>query len=131
MEHVKNYQEFMKGNRENWKPEGFDFDVDQFENLIDWWTPFDTIPIILNCDMKTLDDFCYKVYNMSYKKTYGYLLSLTNAFMSRTFKCLASTGNNTAMSIVTKNLMKLDEDKSQNVNITFLNDLTHTEPYKK
>lgn len=123
MKQIKNYAAFTKASRENFQPKGFHFDVDMFENLIDCWTSFDDIPVILQTTKADLDRFCKVVYNMNYRETYNILSGITDAFMRKTFKNLASSGNNTAMSIVSKHFMKLDDSQNNNVNITIVNDL--------
>lgn len=123
MENAFNFKEALKGNRKNFQPEGFDFDVNTFEDLIETWTPIDVIPQILHCDWGCLEAFCRKVYNMNYKETYNILAGMSDALMRRAMKGLAQSGNQTALNIVAKHFMKLDEDKTQNVNITILNDL--------
>lgn len=123
MQPIQDYEEFLKADRQNFKPEGFTFDVNQFENLIDMWTPFDKIPIILKVNCDVLDKFCITVYNMNYKETYARLSGISEAIMRKAFSNLAKGGNATALSIMAKNIMKLDNDQAQNINLTIVNDL--------
>lgn len=123
MQEVPNYAEYLKNNRPNIQPPGFDFDVNTFENLIDAWTPMSEIPTLLRCDENTLNKFCKKIYKMPYRETYNMLLGVSQMFMRRVFNSLAKQGNATACNVVAKSFLKLDDDKSQNVNVTFVNDL--------
>ena len=123
MQPIQDYEKFLKADRQNFKPEGFTFDVNQFENLIDMWTPFDKIPIILKVNCDVLDKFCITVYNMNYKETYARLSGISEAIMRKAFSNLAKGGNATALSIMAKNIMKLDNDQTQNINLTIVNDL--------
>lgn len=123
MNEVPNYAEYLKNNRPNIKPDGFDFDVNTFENLIDAWTPIEDIPMLLRCNHSVLDAFCNIVYKMDFTTTYNFLLGVSKMFMRKTFSGLARQGNATACSVVAKSFLKVDDDKSQNVNVTFVNDL--------
>lgn len=128
MKEITNYRDYISPKRQNWKPKGFDFDVDQFENLIDCWTPKDKIPVILKCSYSDLDRFCNTVYHLNYSETYNLLSGITDAYMRSTFKGLASNGNNTAMSIVAKHFMKLEDDEQKaSINLTIVNDLKEDE----
>lgn len=123
MQPINDYEEFLKANRKNFTIEGFPFDINQFENLIDMWTPYDKIPVILKVSYNDLDAFCNRAYNMNYKETYARLSGISEAIMRKAFSNLAKAGNATALSIMAKNIMKLDENNSQNVNLTIINDL--------
>lgn len=123
MEEIKSYVEFVKANRENIKPDGFSFDVNAFENLIDCWTPFETIPVLLQTTHADLDRFCKIVYALDYRTAYNVLSGITDAFMRKTFKQLAAVGNNTAMNIVSEHFMGLKSDNKVNASVTIVNDL--------
>lgn len=128
MKPVENYKDFMNPlKRKNLHPDGFDFDMDTFENLIDFFTPMENIPVILRCDYKTLDNFCKICYNMPFKDTYIYLSGISDALMRGTFKKLAAMGNTQAVKIVSEHFMNLKENKSHDVNITIVNDLKDDE----
>lgn len=128
MKPVESYKDFMNPTkRENKKPDGFNFDMDTFENLIDFFTPMENIPVILRCSWTELDDFCKICYRMNFKDTYNYLSGISDALMRGTFKKLAGMGNTSAIKIVSEHFMNLKENKSSNVNITFVNDLKDDE----
>lgn len=122
---VNHYAYYTSATRENFKPDGFNFDVNMFENLIDCWTPKKDFPIILRSPISKIDEFCKIVYNMNFDETYNFLSGITDAFMRKTFKNLASQGNSFSQSLVSKHFMGLrdDVDKDSNVNITIVNDL--------
>lgn len=124
MKPVENYKTFLKNNRTNLKPKGFDFDMDTFENLIDFFTPMDNIPLILRCSVSKLNNFCQECYNMNFEETYKYLSGITDMFMRGTFKTLASMGNSTAINTVAEHFMHLSNEQAKNgINITIVNDL--------
>lgn len=119
-----NYTEFFKPGRINHKVVGFDFDQNQFENLIDCWTPYDQIPVILDTSITKLNEFCFELYNMDYKDTYSRLTGLCDAYARKTIKTLAGMGNTSALNIMAKHFMQLDEQKQKDaINITIVNDL--------
>lgn len=124
MKQVTNYAEFIKANRENIQPEGFDFDVDMFENLIDWWTPKEEMPVLLRTTRYQLDRFCQIVYKMDFDTTYTFLSGLTTAIMRKTFSNLAASGNTTALNLTAEHFMKLKSSQNDKaVNIRIVNDL--------
>lgn len=123
MKQINNYAEFVKASRSNVSPPDFPFTIDMFENLIDCWTPQDQFPSILQTSFSVIDNFCRVVYHMDFNQTYSMLSGITDAFMRKTFKNLASSGNPSAISIVSKHFMKLDDSNSNNLNVTFVNDL--------
>lgn len=113
--------------RENKHPDGFSFDMDTFENLIDFFTPKENIPTLLRCSIKTLDEFCKICYGMNFSDTYNYLSGIADMLMRGTFKKLAAMGNTTAVKIVSEHFMNLKENKTADVNITIVNDLQDDE----
>lgn len=125
LDSVKNYAYYIKASRRNYQPEGFHFDVNMFENLIDWWTPKNEIPVILRCSLSDLDRFCFVVYKMNYDEVYNFLSGITNAFMRKTFKNHANAGHAFSQSLVSKHFMGLSDDNNpnENLNITIVNDL--------
>lgn len=125
------YSDLLSANRRNVKVEGYDFDVDTFENLIDNFVPFNNIPLILSASCKRklcisdLDKFCKIVYGMDYKETYEILSGITDMQMRKVFKGLAASGNATAIAINAKHFMHLDdENKNDAINIRIVNDLS-------
>ncbi len=118
------YRDLLKSSRKNAKIKGFWFDVNTFENLIDCYTPYDTIPLILRCSIGDLTKFCTYVYGMDYPETYKVLSGITDTFMRKTFKGLSQAGNPTAIKLVGEHFMGLKESQqAEAINITINNDL--------
>lgn len=124
------YANMLSARRQNTRVPGFDFDVDTFENLIDCYTPYENIPLLLSGTsgkMYTetdIDNFCKLVYKMDFKTTYKLLIGITDMQMRKVFKNLAASGNATAIAINAKHFMKLEEDaKNDAINIRIVNDL--------
>ena len=123
-ENASNYTELLQNKRENKTVPGFDFDVNTFENLIDSFTPLESIPVILGTPRASLDNFCSIVYGMNYKETYNTLSSISDMWLRRALKNLAVSGNGKAIDIVAKHFMNLDDQKAKDgINITIVNDL--------
>lgn len=123
MDEVKSYADIIKSTRKNFHPEGFPFDVNTFENVIDAYTPEDQVPVVLNCSLSTLNAFCNIVYKMPFTQTYRFLSGITDMYMRRSIKGLASSGNTTALNIAREHFLKLNsEQDSHNVSVTFLDD---------
>lgn len=121
---IYSYADLLKKNRTNYKVPGFNFDVNDFENLIDAFVPEKNIRLILNCDYSTLDEFCNIVYGMQFKDTYRILSGIADMFMRQAISGLAKTGNNTALNIAAKHFMGLTEEANkESINITIVNDL--------
>ena len=118
------YKDLLKSSRQNVKVDGFWFDVDTFENIIDCFTPEKMVPVILRCTGADLDRFCQIVYGMKYSETYTILSGITDMYMRKSFKAHSNLGNPTAMKVVAEHFMNLkNEDQSGGVNIVFCNDL--------
>ena len=117
------YLELLRQGRKNYKPEGFDFDVDTFENLCANWVPKKNFPLLLHCDASDLDAFCRRVYNMDFASAYDVLNGVADAWARRAINNLAQKGNNTALACVIKHFMKLEENTTPQPNITIVNDL--------
>lgn len=124
MQPVYNYADLLKKNRTNCKVDGFNFDVNTFENVIDAFVPEKNVPVILQCDYSTLDRFCEIVYGMKFKDAYRVLSGISDMFMRQAISSLARNGNNTALNIASKHFMGLTEDGNKEaVSITIINDL--------
>lgn len=124
------YSNLLSANRKNVKLDGFDYDADTFENLIDNYTPYDDVPKMLSisCGHKVtiaeLDSFCKLLYGLDYKETYQTLIGITDMYMRRVIKNLGASGNATALALTAKHFMKLDDDaKNDAINIRIVNDL--------
>lgn len=118
------YTDLLDPKRKNAKVEGFSFDVDTFENLIDSFVPKENIPIILGVSWGDIERFCNKVYGLNFNETYNRLSGVTDYWCRKVFKNLAATGNQSAIKLVAEHFMGLASDnKNQGVNITIVNDL--------
>ena len=122
------YSDLLDPKRKNVKIPGFNFDVNTFENLIDNFVLASDIPVILNTSVAQLDRVCTICYNMNFDETYKRLSGISRYWGNRTVKNLANAGHAGAFSVFAKNFLGLsDEDKSANVNITFVNDVNKEE----
>lgn len=100
---------FLK--RKNIHPKGFDFDMELFEDLIDNFTPYDDIHVILNCTNADLDRFCNVCYNgMNFNEVFDYLVKRANYYNRKAFNKLSKAGNASCVGIVSKHFMKLEEE---------------------
>lgn len=125
---VYEYDELLNPNRRNTKIPGFDFDVDQFENVIAAFVPRESVPVILRSNEAELDEFCKIVYGMPFKESYAVLKGIADMFMRKSFSNLSKAGNSSAINIVGKHFMDLDdENKKDSINITIINDLKEDE----
>ena len=121
---VYSYKELLSRRRQNVKVDGFDFDVDTFENLIDCFTPMPSISIILGVSNHDLDNFCHIVYGMDFAETYRSLISISDMFMRKAIQNLSVSGNPTALNLTAKHLLQWEKDNSnQNISIKIVNDL--------
>ena len=77
------YSNMLSANRRNVHIDGFDFDVDTFENLIDNFTPINNIPLILSgtsgkrYSLSDMDKFCNIVYKMPFDSLFCFILTMT------------------------------------------------------
>ena len=124
VERVISYDDILKGNRTNMRVEGFFFDKDTFENLVDSWADFEDIPIILKTSVEQLDIFCKVLYGQSFRDAFNRMRAVSRMRARQVIDKLASNGNATAVSIAKTHYAKLlDDDGSKPINITIRNDL--------
>lgn len=119
----ESYLDLLRPNRKNRKIDGFDFDLDTFENLCSVWTPKNNFTLLLHCKASELDKFCMKAYNMNFSDAYNVLTGIADLWARRAINNLAQRGNNTALACVIKHFMKLEENAAPQPNITIVNDL--------
>lgn len=100
-------------HRKNVVVDGFPFDSYTFEDLIENFTPVEDLPIILGVHRDTLDYWCEQVYNMNLVEAYNFLNRKALFYCRKAYTNLSKVGNNTAMNIVTKHFMKLEDDESK------------------
>lgn len=111
-------------HRDNQSLEGFDFDMDMFENLIDNFTPMEDIPLLLNVSKANLDYFCMRLYGCNFSETYDILSRRALYYDRLAFNNLAKSGNTAAINVVAKYFMKLDEqDKAKALKIEVVNSI--------
>lgn len=124
LERVINYDNYRKGGVVNHIVEGFWFDQNQFENLIDAWADQDDILTILGVSRQELDIFCKALYGLSFDATYRQLLAISRTLMRKAIGGLAKSGNATALATATKHYANLhNDDNNKPINITIKNDL--------
>lgn len=101
-------------HRQNVVVDGFDFDSYTFEDLIDNFTPESDIPIILGVSRVDLDYWCRQVYNgMDFPEAFAFLSRKALFYCRKAYTNLSKSGNNTAMNIVAKHFMKLEDDENK------------------
>lgn len=102
---AKAHADFL--NRENQSVDGFSFDQDTFENLIDYYTPLNDIPVILNVEHVDLDNFCKQLYGFDFKTTYDILSKRSQFYTRKAFTTLAYGGNAAAIKVASESYMGL------------------------
>ena len=101
-------------HRKNVIVDGYAFDSYTFEDLIDNFTPQDDIPIMLGVTRGDLDYWCRQVYNgMDFPEAFAFLSRKALYYCRKAYTNLSKSGNNTAMNIVTKHFMKLEDDENK------------------
>ncbi len=99
---------------------GFNFTRNDFEDLIDNFTPFEDIPILLQVKHAELDDFCNHIYNMNYKQTYDNLLRRSEFYFRKSMMSLSKSGNPTAIKVSAEFYVGLGAVDKQEQKITFI-----------
>ena len=124
VERVISYDDVLKGTRQNMRVEGFYFDKDTFENLIDSWADINDIPIALDTPVEQLDIFCKVLYDKNYQDTYMMLRTISKIVARKCIDRLAKCGNATAVAISKNHFAQLiDDDGEKPISITIKNDL--------
>lgn len=123
--HVSSYDAYRLGRRENLQPEGFDFDMDTFEDLVDAFTTEADILVILNQTREQMNRFCRICYNgADFATVYRQLLAISGVFRRKYIDAHAKNGHSFAMGLEAKYWLGMnDEPQEQNLNITIKNDL--------
>lgn len=122
---VVDYDFFTPGRRVNHAVEGFWFDQDTFENLIDSWADLDDIPLILQSSPQDLDVFCYALYNDNFPHTYSRLRAISKVIARKELDKLAKSGNSAAIAATKQHFPLLIDalEPNNNININIKNDL--------
>ena len=106
---------------------GFSFNRNDFEDLIDNFTPFDDIPILLGVSHAQLDVFCDYIYNMKFKDTYDTLLRRSHLYYRKAMMSLSKTGNPSAIKVATEFYVGLGSLDKQDSHVTIINQMPQVE----
>lgn len=106
---------------------GFSFTRNDFEDLIDNFTPFEDIPILLGVKHVELDEFCNHIYNMNYKDTYDNLLRRSEFYFRKSMFSLSKGGNPTAIKVAAEFYVGLGAVDKQENRITIVNSMPEAE----
>lgn len=117
---------------ENWGDpnetvEGFNFNRNDFEDLIDNFVPFESIPVLLQVSHADLDVWCKAIYNMDFKTTYDVLFQRANLYYQKAMFMLSKSGNPTAIKVTAEYYVKLGAVDKESNNITFIGVMPQTE----
>ena len=102
---------------------GFNFDKNDFEDLIDNFTPKDDIPILLGVTHPQLDIFCMSVYHMKFNDTYKMLLKRSELYYRKAMFNLSKSGNPTAIKIASEFYVGLGNVEGSKPHITIINNM--------
>ena len=105
---------------------GFDFNRNDFEDLIDNFTPFEDIPILLGVTHAQLDVFCTYIYNMGFKDTYDTLLRRSQLYYRKAMMMLSKTGNPSAIKVASEYYVGLGAVDKQESHVTIINQMPDT-----
>lgn len=106
---------------------GFVFTKGDFEDLIDNFTPFEDIPVLLCGSHAKLDEFCMFIYNMPYKETYEMLIKRAGAYFRKSMLSLSKAGNPTAIKVSAEYYVGLGAVDKQAEHITFVGIMPNSE----
>ena len=106
---------------------GFNFTRNDFEDLVDYFTPFEDIPILLGVKHAELDEFCKYIYNMNYKDTYDNLIRRSEFYFRRSMMSLSKSGNPTAIKVAAEFYVGLGAVDKQEQKITIINSMPDAE----
>lgn len=100
--------------------QGFNFNRNDFEDLIDNFTPFEDIPILLGVQHAKLDEFCNEIYNMNFKVTYDTLVKRAELYYRKAMFSLSKAGNPTAIKVSSEFYVGLGRVNENDNRITFI-----------
>lgn len=100
---------------------GFNFNRNDFEDLIDDFTPKDDVPILLGVTHSELNKFCSYVYNMNYNQTYEVLLKRSQLYYRKAMMTLSKSGNPSAIKIASEFYVGLGKTMDDDSRITIVN----------
>lgn len=116
------FEKHLIKTKESKTVEGFAFDQNDFENLIDDFTPYKDIPMLLGVRHVDLDRFCQVIYGLDYKATYDRLLCMAQRYQRAAIVMLAKSGNQTALKM-SASITGVGDSQVDNTNITFISDV--------
>lgn len=97
-------------DRKNHTVEGFNFDQDMFENLIEYYTPKKDMADLLGVSEQKLDLFCMTIYGWNFSITYD-KLSKRSQFLTRmALQNLGNSGNPAAIKVASETFWGLKTD---------------------
>lgn len=108
--------------------EGFNFTKDDFENLIDNFTPPDDIHILLGTNEEGLDIFCLTIYGLRFEDAYHALLKQAQYYVRSSIMFLARMGNNTALKQQSEITGIGKEQQDQQISISFIDNVPSDTP---
>ena len=106
---------------------GFNFTRNDFEDLIDNFTPFDDIPILLGVCHRDLDKFCMQIYRSNFKTTYDNLLKRAQLYYRKSMMMLSKMGNPSAIKLSAEYYVGLGKVADNDNRITFVTNMPITE----
>lgn len=106
---------------------GFNFTRDDFENLIDDFTPVNDIPVLLGVKDYELDKFCNYIYNMDFKPTYEVLLKRAQLYYRKAMMSLSKSGNPSAIKIASEFYVGLGKNIDDDSRFTIVNVMPSTQ----
>lgn len=107
--------------------EGFNFNRNDFEDLIDNFTPLEDIPLLLGVSHADLDRFCYDIYNMDFKHTFESLLKRAELYYRKSMMMLSKAGNPSAIKVTSEHYVGLGSSDKQSEHITFIGVMPDTQ----
>ncbi len=102
---------------------GFNFNRNDFEDLIDNFTPLEDIPILLGVSHGELDTFCNYIYRTNFKVTYENLLRRSQLYYRKAMMSLSKSGNPTAIKVSAEYYVGLGTVDKSEQQIVFLNEM--------
>lgn len=100
---------------------GFNFNRNDFEDLIDNFTPLEDIPTLLGVSHPQLDKFCVAIYNQKFKQTYAMLLKRSELYYRKAMMSLSKSGNPSAIKLTSEFYVGLGKSNDEDSKITIVN----------
>lgn len=100
--------------------QGFNFNRNDFEDLIDNFTAPEAIPILLQVSDADLNNFCKAIYNMDFKTTYDVLYQRAQYYYRKSMMMLSKSGNPSAIKLSAEFFAGLGKVSDNDNRITFV-----------